>query len=112
MDADKLELAEDTARCALEIADWFTRQQLAILASGRAERAQNRLEDLCVKLASHGGAATLRDLRTRHGFEDAEVRSLAAMFSNRVKVEMNAIGEKGGRPSWIACLPAHRTKIV
>ena len=74
--ADKWELTEDTARCALEIADWFTRQQLAILAKGRTEQDQTRMESLCAKLASHGGTATLRDLRTRHGFEPAEVHSL------------------------------------
>ena len=103
-DADKRELAEDTARRALEIADWFTRQQLAILANGRAEQTQIRLESLCAKLASHGGVATLRDLRGRNGFDEVEVRSLAVAFPTRIKVETRVGGAKGGRPSELAYL--------
>jgi hypothetical protein len=106
-------LTKDTAEAAIKIADWFTGQQLAILAKGRTEQAEIRLASLCDKLASYDGAATLRDLRTRNGFEAPEVRSLAAAFPSRVQVEMRtATGTKGGRPSEMAFLPVAASRIA
>jgi hypothetical protein len=103
-------LAEETADAALAIANWFAKQQLGILAKGRAERQQTRLESLCVKLAGYGGAATLRDLRERNGFDPVEVRSLSVAFPSRVKMKMQAAGKKGGRPIETAFLPSLKVK--
>ena len=105
-DAAARALTEETAEAALTIADWFSDQQLAILARGRTERRLTRLESLCTKLAGRGGSATLRDLEKSNGFDPAEVRALALAFPGRVRVEQRTAGIKGGRPSETAVLPA------
>lgn len=102
--APEIPLSADTARAALALAEWFSGQQLAILARGRAERKLARVESLCAKLAGYGGSATLRDLEKSNGFESAEVKALAVAFPARLEIKPRAAGPKGGRPSEAAFL--------
>ena len=102
--APDVALSRETATAAIALADWFSGQQLAILARGRTERRQARLENLCAKLDGYGGTATLRDLEKSNGFEPAEVRALALAFPGRLRVEQRTTGAKGGRPSETAIL--------
>jgi hypothetical protein len=104
-------LNEETAGAALTIEDWFVGQQLGILNKGRVERQLARLESLCERLATHDGAATLRDLKKSHNFDPAEVRALASAYPHRMAVESRAAGPKGGRPSETAYLLTSAAKL-
>ncbi len=94
--------AKETAECALELAEWFADQQIAILADNRGERRMARLTQLRARLSGYGGAATLRDLSRNNGFSSEEVRALAEMFPSQLGLERR---ETGGRPSETAFLP-------
>ena len=64
--AAHIEMEENTARCAIQIADWFEEQQLSILAPSRNDRKRERLNRIRGIIADHGGEVTLRDLSVRH----------------------------------------------
>ncbi len=92
------DLREDTARRAVEIVKWFSREQLAILASKRNDRNRKRLMRLLSVLADHRGKRTLRDLAKSHGFPKDEVQKLAGQFPAQIRIEKEQ-PEGGGRPS-------------
>jgi hypothetical protein len=88
----------DTANRAIQIADWFARQQLEILAVGRAERRLKRLQDVQARLVDYGGTQTLREMERRHGFKREEMIQLAADFPDLLTYRKQETG-KAGRPS-------------
>ena len=96
------QLDEDTARCAIELADWFVAQQVAILASSRTDQRRVRLETLLRIVSDHGGRVTLRDLSLRNKFTPEETRKMAAEFPARLSVTKVSTQ---GRPTEIAHLP-------
>ena len=95
-------LHADTAVCALELADWFSGQQLAILQKSRSEKRLARLQKLRSLIVDYGGQATLRDLAKNNGFDAGEVRRLAADFPGQLSI---AKRDTGGRPSEVVSLP-------
>lgn len=98
------QLTEHTAREAIELAKWFSVQQLAILQGGRETRKRERLDRL-VSLLNDSPAKTLtvRDLDNRHNFAFAELADLAANNPHRIKVE-KLPQDGAGRPSRIVRL--------
>ena len=101
-DAETARLNADTAACAIEIADWFSGQQLAILQKSRSDKRLSRLQKLRGLIVDYGGEATLRDLEKNNGFKTEEVRQLAADFPAQLTVQRR---ETGGRPSEVASIP-------
>lgn len=106
-DAGKHDLGADTARRAVEIVKWFSREQLAILASKRNDRNRQRLMRLLSILTDHHGKRTLRDLAKSHGFPKDEIRKLAGQFLTQIRIEKEQ-PEGGGRPSEVLILATKR----
>jgi len=101
-EAHTQKLSPETARRAIEIADWFAAEQLKILKAGRTKRKLARLQKLKELIVRHyNGKATLRDLNIRNGFESGEVHELAVIFPGNLVIEKL---ETGGRPSEIVSL--------
>lgn len=95
----KEELAEETALAAIEITEWFIRQQLAIIGpkvGGPVNDRKARLEGLL--RATPGQTITLRDLANSHGFKAGECERLAREFPDVFELEKRQ-NPKGGRPS-------------
>lgn len=105
-EAGKRNLEEDTARRAVEIVEWFSEEQLSILAPERSNRLTVRLRQLQTILSLHGGQRTIRDLSNRHGFSREELEALCKAFPTAIEMPAPTTGEKGGRPS-----PTVRLKI-
>lgn len=100
--AASVHLTSDTAQSALDLADWFAEQQLAILSDTRVQQRKSRLGRLRTLIAEYGGEASLRDLSKSNGFDPAEVRRLAAEFPAMLMVMKR---ETKGRPSEVALIP-------
>ena len=100
--AGTVALNADTAACSIQIADWFSGQQLAILQKSRSEKRLSRLQKLRSLVVDYGGEASLRDLAKNNGFDGEEVRRLAADFPAQLTIQKR---ETGGRPSEMASLP-------
>jgi hypothetical protein len=98
-DSHRMPLQEKTAASAIVIVEWFIREQLAILAAGRADRFKARLEKLLSILSDAGGSKTLGQLKDANGFEHDEVKHLAKFFPEKLVVERQ---EQRGRASLIA----------
>lgn len=98
-EAGKRNLEEDTARRAVEIVEWFTEEQLSILAPERSNRHTARLRKLQSILTLHEGQRTIRDLSNRHGFPREELEGLCKAFPTALEMPAPTTGEKGGRPS-------------
>ena len=87
----------------IQIVRWFAQEQIAILGLFRSERRNQRFERLHEILNRRPGRqATLNDLKRRNGFEEEEVRSLAAEFHH--KLEIKIVKPPTGRPSTFAGL--------
>ncbi|MDA7890288.1 YfjI family protein [Akkermansiaceae bacterium] len=102
-DAGKQALEDDTARRAVGIVEWFSQEQIAILAPERSNRNRSRLSRLISILSDHQGQRTLRDLGKSHGFTKEEVHKLALEFSTQIELEKHK-PDHGGRPSEVAKL--------
>ncbi|MDB6072962.1 MAG: hypothetical protein JWO89_602, partial [Verrucomicrobiaceae bacterium] len=97
-------LSPETATKAVNLMEWFSVQQLQILASGREDRMAKRLERLKEVLTLKADqTAKLRELERHHALAVDEVRKLAAKFPGVVKIERIATGG-AGRPSEVAKL--------
>jgi hypothetical protein len=91
-----------TAKNAIELADWFTAEQLRILKAGQMQHKIERLKKLReIIVQLYNGSATLRSLQRNNGFESEEVRELARKFPHILVIEKR---ETGGRPSEIVTL--------
>jgi Protein of unknown function (DUF3987) len=85
------------AEKAIRVARWFAERQMAVLAQLRSERKHLRFEKLSEILEDKPEKrSTLNDLKRRHGFEEAEVRNLAAEFCH--KLEIKTVKQPKGRP--------------
>ncbi|QIF02436.1 DUF3987 domain-containing protein [Roseimicrobium sp. ORNL1] len=103
-DASSHVLSVETARNAVELAEWFANQQVALLGATRHERRQERLERLRRALDSHPGKeATLRTLLRNHGIERKEVEALATEFPDCLVFEKRRTGD-AGRPAEVVRL--------
>lgn len=98
-----LDIKPRTARHAVEIIQWFSEEQLVILAPERSNRHTSRLRKLQAILTDHGGQRTIRDLEKNHGFPREEVESLCETFPTRIEIEK--IPTKG-RPSEVLRIKA------
>lgn len=86
--ASEQAVSDTTANKAITLMNWFAAQQLQILSAGREEKKSERmfaLTDILEKQTNR--SCTLRDLQRRHGFEAAEVMSLAKEHPNKLVVE-------------------------
>ena len=94
-----------TAGKAIRIARWFAEEQMAVLALLRSEQTRLRFERLSEILKGKPGKqSTLNDLKRRHGFEEAEIRNLAAEFSHKLKIK--TVKQPRGRPGFFVRLKA------
>ncbi|MDB4537422.1 YfjI family protein, partial [Akkermansiaceae bacterium] len=100
-EAGKHDLEEDTARRAVGIVEWFSNEQLAILAPERSNRNRTRLLRLFSILRDHQGQRSLRDLSKSNGFSKEEVQQLAQDFPSQIEIE-KIQPKHGGRPSEVA----------
>jgi Protein of unknown function (DUF3987) len=97
-------MPRDTALNAIRLMQWFSRQQLSLLASGRHERQRASLDKLKAALQTCPDyRSTLRDLERRNGIERAEVEALAKAFPAVLVLEKLKTG-KPGQPSEVARL--------
>ena len=79
---------------------WCGRSYLAILNQGRGGRKFARVQGLrAVPIDTVNRVVTLRDLANRHGYDQAEVRALAAEFPDLLRIDTKTSGSQGGRPS-------------
>ncbi len=96
-------LSEGTASAAIRLARWFFEETNQLLAPLRQERLATRLERLADVFRRHRDRQiTLRILRDKHGFQEAELYALAAEFPNRLQIRRITSGPQGGRPSLVA----------
>jgi hypothetical protein len=106
--AHEAALDRETAGDAVELMRWFSAKQLQVLAAGRRENLKTRLLALLALLAEARGEISFRELRRSHGFDEAQVRQLAAVFPQAFRIEKRQ-GDMG-RPSWIAASPLEEMK--
>ena len=97
--AHEAALDRETAAAAVEVMRWFSAMQLQVLAAGRRENLKSRLLALLALLAEAGGGISFRELRRSHGFDEAQVRQLQAVFPQKLTIEKRQA--EMGRPSWI-----------
>lgn len=97
-DAHNQPLSDDTTRNAVEVSRWFFGELLAFLTEGRMDRQKQRFEKLARNLLDSDCKKTMGDLRKHNSFEDSEVRALAKLFPNKLKITEESTG---GRPSTI-----------
>jgi hypothetical protein len=92
-------LAASTAEAAIELADWFAAQQLAILNAGRTDRRLKRAQEVRERLLRYGGQRSLRDLQRHNGIDHAEARALAVEFPGLLRCKETQPTQRGGRIS-------------
>jgi hypothetical protein len=97
--AHEAALDRETAGAAVELMRWFSTKQLQVLAAGRRENLKTRLLALLALLAEANGGISFRELRRSHGFDEAQVRQLAAVFPQKLTIDKRQA--EMGRPSWI-----------
>lgn len=103
-DFPKQTLAAETARQATALAHWFSQHQLSLMSRNRHERQEERWQKLKeILLNTKDGSATLRNLRTRNGFQKEELERLAETFPDGFQVQTMKPAD-GGRPSTRAVL--------
>jgi replicative DNA helicase len=88
-----------SANHAIELADWFSLQQLEILKASRVDRRLRRAQSLLSRVLDYGGQQTLNELKRRNGFSHDECRSLAVEFPGLLHCKMIPPTVNGGRPS-------------
>ena len=90
---------------AIQLAEWFSHQQLAVLGGLRSQKLEERCHKLTKHLKSNGGSLSLRNLGNSHGFDRAEIHQLMARYPDRYEIEQKT---NGGRPSDILILKAEK----
>lgn len=93
-------IAEETARDAVSIIDWFSKQELDLFEPSRQARKEERLNHLIRIIQSRyiNGSAPIRDLGRCNGFDRNELEELAKTFPARIVIE-TIQNPQGGRPS-------------
>jgi Protein of unknown function (DUF3987) len=93
-------ICEQIALNAVELMEWFGKEQIRVLSNMRYECDLNKVELLInLILDRYNGQATLRDLQLRNSWKQEEVQRIAARFETRLSLEPKSGSEKGGRPS-------------
>jgi uncharacterized protein DUF3987 len=84
---------------AIELAEWFGRQQVRLLSAMRDSTDREELDRL-LELVNrlYNGKATIRDLERRHSYRKEELERLAEKFPIKIAIRREESGEKGGRP--------------
>ena len=90
---------------AIQLAEWFSHQQLSVLRSIRRQWVEDRCGKLFNLVQSNGGAVSFRDLQNSHGFNRSEIDEITNQFPNRFEAKKEATG---GRPSEILRIIAQK----
>ena len=101
--AEDNDISPETAMSAIQLAEWFSHQQLAVLGSLRRQKLEERCDKLTKALKNNGGAVSVRNLVNSHRFSRAEIDRITNQFPNRFEVKKEATG---GRPSEILTIKA------
>jgi len=101
-------MATETAKAAVELARWFGRQQLRVIAAARTAREDAELRRLrkLLQETRYNNKATLRELCHNHGYRKADLQRLAQKFPTALSIKKTLPGANGGRPSEIIFLQA------
>ena len=103
--AEDNDISPETAISAIQLAEWFSHEQLAVLGGLRSQKLEERCHKLTKHLKSNGGSLSLRNLGNSHGFDRAEIHQLMARYPDRYEIEEKT---NGGRPSDILILKAEK----
>ena len=110
-DAARHVLTATTAINATTVVNWFFGETLALLAPARSKKHTARLDRLTAVFRERGTTSmSIRDLSTRHGFDDAELVAMASEFSSRMNIIKSKPGPQGGQPSRLVCIPPQITR--
>ncbi|MBT6805200.1 MAG: DUF3987 domain-containing protein [Verrucomicrobia bacterium] len=96
--AEDVEISQETAVKAIQLAEWFSHHQLMVLRSIRRQWVEDRCGKLFNLVQSNGGAVSFRNLENSHGFNRSEIDQITNQFPNRFEAKKEATG---GRPSEI-----------
>ena len=93
-DIEAQELTEGQATRAVEIMRWCARSALKLTNEARAQKQNERADELQDILVRRGGKETLRNLNKNNGFKPDEVHSLAKQFPKQFVMETlkNTVG--------------------
>lgn len=95
----------EQAQRGIALAEYGHFSVLAFRAPARHRKRQERLRSVVDILRDRGGEATLRVLRDNHGFGAEEVKRLAHLFGQKLRVDKRTHGApSGGRPSEVCVL--------
>ena len=103
--ADETEISGQTAMSAIQLAEWFSHQQLGVLGGLRSQKLEERCHKLTKHLKNNGGSLSLRNLGNSHGFDRAEIHQLMASYPDRYEIAKKS---NGGRPSDILIIKAEK----
>ena len=96
--ASENKLAWETARAAIEIADWFATQQLEILAAGRQAARRAKRDEVLALLAANPQGITVREVQRERIADSAdEARLLLEGMATEGALEGEDV-PTGGRP--------------
>ena len=100
------EVTGEQASRAISIVYWCCSSYMRLLNRGRGARKMSQIQALRILLVdTPEKEITLRDLANRHGFDQAEVRRLAAEFPDQLTIITKSPSAKGGRPSEVLAIP-------
>ena len=98
---------------AIELAEWFARQQVRLLAAMRDSADQEELTKLVALVSQRYKArATIRDLERRHSYRKEELERLALKFPKKIAIRHEVSGSQGGRPSEILVICSTKNEEV
>jgi hypothetical protein len=110
-DAARHVLAATTTTNAVTVANWFFAETLALLAPARSKKHTARMDRLIGLFHDRRTTSiSIRDLSTRHGFDDVELVAMASEFSSRMNIIKSKPGPQGGQPSRLVCIPPQITR--
>jgi len=95
---DSHEITEEVARNAVELFKWIGIGALELFGNGRGQKLNGRREDLEQVLRKHDGSCLSSELNKRHGFEQSELKHLAAVFPEHFSIIDKPSTKAGGRP--------------
>ena len=100
------EISSETVEKAIQIAEWFSIEQLRILHGGRVrkrdeelKRLQTRAEKLIEILEGKWGRVTVAELKRNHGYEKVEVQKIIKTWPLQFELIADANDGRVGRPS-------------
>ncbi len=102
-DAASHPLPDATAAAAVTVARWFFAETLALLSPIRSKQNAARMDKLVDIFHDKAtDALPIWRLEQKHGFKEAELRTLATEFPHRLRIVAGNPGPRGGRPSTTA----------